>query len=70
MSVPTVDQKYSSNEKMLATRWYGKGDIRVMDHPKPIITEAVCSRTAQDCFLLRQGRCLTLHASLSRTRIP
>ena len=40
-SLPKVEPKYSSSEKMLATKWHGKEDIRVEQHPKPLITEAV-----------------------------
>ena len=70
MSVPTVDQKYSSNEKMLATCWHGKGDIRVEQHPKPLITEAVSCLSTESSFKCDGSRCLTLHASLTRTRMP
>ena len=44
-SLPVVEPKYSLTEKMLATKWFGKEDVRVEPHPKPLVTEEVCSCT-------------------------
>ena len=40
-SLPVVEPKYSTTEKMLAAKWYGKEDIRVEQTQKPLVTEAV-----------------------------